>query len=307
MEEAAELAHLLKEEPEKLPLITTCCPSWVDFMEKFHPDLIEHFSSCKSPQAIVGTLTKTYFAEKTGLPPEKIFMVSIMPCTSKKFEITRAEGMFASGLQDINVSITTRELIRMIQQGGIVFSELDCLATPDSPLGEHSGAGLIFGTSGGVMEAALRSASYFVSGEDSENLEFKEIRGLEGVKEMEVAIAGKTIKVAVAHGLGNVEKVLNKVKNAMENNEEPPYQFIEVMACPGGCVGGGGQAWHVDDEKRAKRAAGLFKEDSLKSVRLSHKNPYVKELYDNFLGAPLSEKAHQLLHTHYESKKEYQR
>ena len=182
MEEASELVNRIKNDPEKLPLITTCCPSWVAYMEEFHPELKKYFSSCKSPQAIVGTLSKTYFAEKEGLDPQKIAVVSLMPCTSKKYEITRTDGMFASGYQDVDISITTREFIRMIQQHGIAFSELNCLSEPDSPLGEHSGAGLIFGATGGVMEAALRTAGFLITGDEMETLEFSEIRGIKGVK-----------------------------------------------------------------------------------------------------------------------------
>ncbi len=307
MEEASEFAHKLINEPEKLPLITTCCPSWVDFMEKFHYDMIENFSTCKSPHAILGTLAKTYYAEKVGIDADKIFMVSIMPCTSKKFEITRTEAMFASGRQDVDVSITTRELIRMIQQAGIDFNKLNCLATPDSPLGDYSGAGLIFGSSGGVMEAALRSAAYFITGEDAEQLEFAEIRGQEGLKEMETTIAGNTIRVAVAHGLAHVEECLQKVRDANASGKEPPYHFIEVMACPGGCVGGGGQAWNVDEEKRKLRAKSLFDADALKEIRQSHLNPSVKKLYEEFLDAPLSEKAHKYLHTSYKQLPKYKR
>ena len=226
MEEASEFVQRFTKTPEKLPLITTCCPAWVDFMEKFHSDMIPCFSSCKSPQSILGTLTKTYYAEKMGIDPKKIFMVSIMPCTAKKFEISRDNTMSASGQQDVDISLTTRELIRMIKQSGLDFNELNCLEMADSPLGEYSGAGTIFGSSGGVMEAALRSAHYFITGEELEDPEFKEIRGLKGVKEMEVVIAGKTIRVAVAHGLGNVETVVNKIRDALAAGEETPYHFV---------------------------------------------------------------------------------
>lgn len=305
MEEATEFVQRLKNEPGKLPLITTCCPSWVDFMEKFYPDMITYFSSCKSPHSIVGTLAKTYYAKKQGIDPKKIFMVSIMPCTSKKYEITRSESMFASGIQDVDISITTRELIRIIQQSGTVFSELDFLAEPDSPLGEYSGAGLIFGTSGGVLEAALRTASYLLTGKPSEHLEFNQIRGPEGIKEMEVEIGERKIRIAAVNGLGNVEKTLSKTIKAINNNDEPPYHFIEIMACTGGCIGGGGQAWNVDDEKRKLRSEGLFKEDGFKSVRCSHQNPYIKKLYDEFLEKPHSEKAQALLHTKYTKRSKY--
>jgi NADH-quinone oxidoreductase subunit G len=307
MEEASELAHRLQESPEELPLITTCCPSWVDFMEKFHSDMIDCFSSCKSPHAIVGTLTKTYYAEQTGVDPERIVMVSVMPCTSKKYEIGRARAMFASGQQDVDVSITTRELVRMVQQSGLTFESLNCLETADSPLGDYSGAGVIFGATGGVMEAALRSAHYFLTGEDTESPEVAEIQGLDGVKELATELAGRPLRLAVAHGLGNVEAVLARVRAAREEGTEPPYHFIEVMACPGGCIGGGGQSWHVSDAIRRARAAGLRKDDRLREVRFSHRNPSVRKLYDEFLGEPLGPTAQQYLHTAYKARPQYRR
>lgn len=307
MEEASELAERIKSASEKLPLITTCCPSWVDFMEKFHADMIEHFSTCKSPHAILGTLTKTYYAEKEGIDPESIFMVSIMPCTAKKYEITREKAMYASGEQDVDISLTTRELTRMIRQTGIALENLNCLELPDSPLGEYSGAGVIFGVSGGVMESALRSAHYFLTGEDPSELEFQSLRGLEGIKEMTVNLGGKDLRVAVAHGLGNVEEVLERVRTAKEKGEPMPYDFIEVMACPGGCIGGGGQSWNVSDTVRNQRAAGLLKEDRVQDVRTSYANPWIQKLYADFLEAPLSPKAKELLHTSYRSRPEYLR
>lgn len=307
MEEASEFAHRFLEEPDRLPLITTCCPAWVDFMEKFHDDMVGHFSSCKSPHAILGTLTKTYYAAQAGIDPEKIYMVSIMPCTAKKLEISRGESMYASGMQDVDVSLTTRELVRMIQQSGVAFRDLDCLAQPDSPLGEYSGAGIIFGATGGVMEAALRSAHYFITGNDSEELEFEPIGGLEGVKEMEVTVAGRPVRVAVAHGLANVEQVLTRVRQALADGEDPPYHFIEVMACPGGCIGGGGQSWQVNDRIRQLRAEGLRKADRLHEVRMSHRNPAVLKVYEDFLGEPLGPKAVQYLHTRYTPRRQYKR
>jgi NADH-quinone oxidoreductase subunit G len=276
-------------------------------MEKYHSDMIGHFSSCKSPHAILGTLTKTYYAEQMGISPEDIYMVSIMPCIAKKYEITRADAMFASGHQDVDASLTTREFIRMIQQAGIAFRELNCLEEADSPLGDYSGAGAIFGATGGVMEAALRSAHYFLTDEDAQDLEFETIHTLEGVKEMEVDVAGRTVRVAVAHGLAHVEQVLDRVRNALEAGQEPPYHFIEVMACPGGCIGGGGQAWHVSDEIRRLRVEGLQKVDRLCEVRMSHRNPAVLKLYEEFLGEPLGEKAEELLHTHYTARPRYKR
>ncbi|MCD8351486.1 MAG: [FeFe] hydrogenase, group A [Planctomycetaceae bacterium] len=305
MEEASELVERLKS-GKTLPLITTCCPAWVDFMEKFDADMIDHFSSCKSPQAIVGALTKSYYAEKTGIPADKIFMVSIMPCTAKKFEIVRAKEMFSSGHQDIDVSITTRELARMINQAGIEFASLPD-EQADSPLGRYTGAATIFGETGGVMEAELRSANYLWTGENGEAMEFEEIRTLEGIKELTVDVGGTKLRIAVAHGLRHVEKVVDRVRDALEKGEEVPWHFIEVMACPGGCVGGGGQFWGVNDGIRRLRAKGLESDDRGSEFRRSHENPDVKKLYDEYIGAPLSEKAHKLFHTHYTPRSQYRR
>jgi NADH-quinone oxidoreductase subunit G len=298
MEEASEFVERFVNKKGTLPLITTCCPSWVDFMEKFYTDMIEHFSSAKSPQEMMGVLSKTYYPEKNNLDASKMFMVSIMPCTSKKYEITRSDEMFASGYQDIDVVLTTRELARMIKQAGIDFNNLTN-EEPDHILGDYSGAGVIFGATGGVMEAALRTAHYFVTGQNLKEIDFKNVRGLKGVKETEVDIAGNKVKIAIAHGLGNVEYVLKKVENALAKNEELPYHFIEVMACPGGCIGGGGQPYGVTDDLRKARANGLYAHDKEKQVRFSHENPYVKQLYKEFLGKPLSKKSHKLLHTKY--------
>ncbi|MFH0917806.1 MAG: NADH-dependent [FeFe] hydrogenase, group A6 [Candidatus Omnitrophota bacterium] len=304
MEEASEFEERLLAGKRPLPLITTCCPSWVDFMEKFHGDMIEHFSSCKSPHEILGVLSKTYYAQKNKIDPSKIFMVSIMPCTSKKYEITRNSEMSASGFQDIDVVLSTRELVRMIKQAGIDFESLpdeesDCI------LGEYAGAGVIFGTTGGVMEAALRTAHYFVTGKELKKVEFENVRGLKGVKETEIEIGGKKLKIAIAHGLSNVEYIINKIREAKNNNQEIPYHFIEVMACPGGCVGGGGQPYMVTDELRIKRAQALYEDDGAKQVRASHQNPYIKRLYKEFLGKPLGEKSEKLLHVHYKARPIY--
>jgi len=306
MEEASEFEERLLSGKKPLPLITSCCPSWVDFMEKFHPDMIEHFSSCKSPHEILGVLSKTYYAKKNNIDPAKIFNVSIMPCTAKKYEITRSDEMFASGYQDVDVSLTTRELARMIKQAGIDFTTLpdeEC----DSILGEYAGAGVIFGATGGVMEAALRSAYNFITGKELGTVEFENVRGLKGVKESEVDVDGKKIKIAVAHGLGNVEYVLGRIRQAKAQGKEMPYHFVEVMACPGGCVGGGGQPYMVTDELRIKRAEGLYQDDSDKQIRCSHQNPYIKRLYEEFLEKPLSERSEKLLHTHYKGRPVYRR
>jgi NADH-quinone oxidoreductase subunit G len=304
MEEATEFVKKYTESPETLPLITSCCPAWVDFLEKFHPDMIEYFSTCKSPHQIIGVLSKTYYANIMGIDPDKIVMVSIMPCTAKKHEITRDYQMFSSGRQDIDISLTTRELSRMINQAGIDFFSLP-ESDPDHILADYSGGGVIFGATGGVMEAALRSAYYFATGENLKRIEFDNIRGLDGVKEAEIPINGNKIKVAVAHGLSHVETVLNEVRKAKENNQPTPYHFIEVMACPGGCIGGGGQPVMIDDEVRLDRSRGLYEDDKTKNIRNCHNNPYIKKLYDEFLGKPNSAKSHELLHTTYKARKDY--
>jgi iron-only hydrogenase group A len=306
MEEANEFVRRFKGDRGPLPLITTCCPSWVDFMEKFHEDMIPHFSSCKSPQAMVGALSKTYYAEKMDLDPAKVFVVSIMPCTAKKFEIIRSKEMKSSGYWDVDVSLTTRELARMIKQSGINFPNAP-EEQPDHLLGAYTGAGTIFGATGGVMEAALRTSHYLLTGENPAHLDFVKTRGLQGVKEGVANIAGNEIRFAVAHGLGNVETVLNRVRAAREAGEELPYHFIEVMACPGGCVGGGGQPYGVTDKLREKRAAGLYQEDQGGLWRCAHDNPYVQKLYEDFLGEPLGEKSEQLLHTSYHPRPTYRR
>ncbi len=298
MEEGSEFIQRFAHGKGKLPLITSCCPGWVDFMEKFHPDMINHFSSCKSPHEIVGVLSKTYYAQKKNIDPKKIYMVSIMPCTAKKNEIIRSEEMYASGCQDVDVALTTRELARMIKQAGIDFANLPD-EEPDQMLGDYTGAGVIFGTTGGVMEAALRTAYYLLNGKNMEKLDLNSIRGLDGVKVAEIAINGEKIRVAVAHGLNHVEYVLDQVRLAEKNGKELPYHFIEVMACLGGCVGGGGQPYGVTDELRIKRAAGIYQDDKAKVRRCSHENPFVQQLYKEFLGKPLGEKSEHLLHTHY--------
>jgi len=306
MEEASEFVERFAYKKGPLPLITTCCPAWVDFMEKFHTDMVEHFSSAKSPQEMMSILTKTYYAEKQKLDRKKMFMVSIMPCTAKKYEISRSQEMFTEGCQCTDVVLTTRELIRMIKQAGIDFANLPD-EEPDHLMGDYTGAGTIFGATGGVMEAALRTAYHFITKEDLKDVEFMDVRGLSGVKETSVTIQGTKVNIAVAHGLANVEYVLNKIRTAQQNNEPLPYHFVEVMACPGGCVGGGGQPYGVTDELRAARAAGLYDEDAASEIRCSHDNPFVKKLYAEFLDSPLSDKAHHLLHTKYKPRPEYRK
>jgi iron-only hydrogenase group A len=306
VEEANEFVERFTKHPERLPLITSCCPAWVDFMEKFHHDMIDNFSTCKSPHQIVGVLSKTYFARKKRIDPAKAYIVSIMPCTAKKYEITRSDEMFASGHQDIDVSLTTRELARMIKQAGIDFASLPDEES-DHILGEYSGAGTIFGVTGGVMEAALRTAYDYITGGKLKNIEFENVRGLAGVKEGTIPVGNHTVKVAVAHGLRNVESVLDRVRRARAAGEELPYHFIEVMACPGGCVGGGGQPYGVTDELRVKRGRGLYKDDEAHTVRYSHENPSVKKAYKEFLGEPLGEKSKTLLHAKYKARPEYKK
>jgi len=307
MEEGSEFIERFVNGKGTLPMITSCCPAWVDYMEKFDPDMIDHFSSCKSPHEIVGALAKTYYADKIGVPTEKMRVISVMPCTAKKFEILRSEEMFSSGFQDVDVSLTTRELARMIKQAGIDFVNLPD-EEADSPLGAYTGAGTVFGFTGGVMEAALRTVYALVTGKEmpTDALEIKPILGMDkGIKEMTMDLAGKEVRIAVAHGIGNVQALLNKVKEAKEKGEEVPYHFIEVMACTGGCVGGGGQPLGVTDEIRKARAAGLTADDEKSKQRCSHLNPDIKKLYDEFLEKPLSNRSHHLLHTHYQERKLY--
>ena len=307
MEEGTEFIERFVHGKGELPLITSCCPSWTDYMEKFAQDFIPNFSTAKSPQAMVGALTKTYYAEKMGIDPKNLFVVSIMPCTAKKFEIQRSAEMSSSGQQDIDVSLTTRELCRMIKSAGIDFRNLPEDERVDSLLGDYTGAGTIFGVTGGVMEAALRTAHWALTKERLPSMELKDIRGLDGVKEATLKVAGKDVRVAVAHCMGNIEKVLDKVRDARAKGKETPYHFIEVMACRGGCVGGGGQPYGATDEIRKQRAAGIYRDDEKSAFRCSHENPMVQKLYADFLGAPLGKKSHQLLHTGYSKRKKYKR
>ncbi len=305
MEEATEFLDRFKN-GGKLPLITSCSPGWINFCEHYYPEFIPNLSSCKSPQGMFGAVAKTYYAEKMGWDPASIFSVSVMPCTAKKFEAERSDYKTAvEGLRDIDASLTTRELARMIRKAGINFT-----AIPDdefdSPFGLGSGAGTIFGATGGVMEAALRTAYHALTGEELENFDlFKPIRGTEEIKEAELTINGVTIRVCVTSGLINARKVLDMVKSG-----EKQYDFIEVMACPGGCVNGGGQpivpaSVRNFTDVRAVRAAGLYKDDENLPVRKSHLNPDITRVYDEFFGEPGSHKAHEILHTYYEARKQY--
>ncbi|MFW5694619.1 MAG: NADH-dependent [FeFe] hydrogenase, group A6 [Alkalispirochaeta sp.] len=306
MEEASEFVKRFAKGEGKIPMITTCCPSWVDYMEKYYPEMIPNFSTAKSPQMMMGAMVKSYYAEQIEKKPEDIFHVSIMPCTSKKYEITRDEHMYSTGQRDVDVVLTTRELARMIKSAGIDFTQLED-EEADPALGIYSGAGTIFGATGGVMEAAVRSAYNFVTGRNMARVEFEPVRGLEGVKEAVVDIEGAEVRVAVAHQMGNAAEVMNRIKAAEEAGEDPPWHFIEIMACRGGCIGGGGQPYGATDEVRRKRIAGLYTDDEQSVARCSHDNPQIKAIYEKFLGEPLGEKSHQYLHTHYTARKLYQR
>ncbi len=300
MEEAHEFLDRVQN-GGVLPMITSCSPGWVKYCEHYFPDMTENLSSCKSPQQMFGAIVKSYYAEKTGIDPKDIVSVSVMPCTAKKFEIGRPDED-ANGVPDVDYSITTRELARMIRKARIRFLELPDESF-DEPLGIATGAGVIFGATGGVMEAALRTAVETLTGEELPAPDFTEVRGTAGIKEAVYHVAGMEIKVAVASGLGNARELLNKVKAGEAN-----YHFIEIMGCPGGCVNGGGQPQQPGYVRntvdiRALRAKVLYDSDAGNPLRKSHENPAIKELYDTYLGHPGSEKAHHLLHTTYVKRK----
>ena len=304
MEEATEFLGRFNKK-ENLPLITSCSPGWVKYCEHYYPEFIPNLSSCKSPQGMFGSVAKTFYAQKMGIDPEKIFVVSVMPCTAKKFEAERVDHSAVKGLADIDASITVRELARMIKKAGINFRNIPDMEF-DAPFGLGSGAGTIFGATGGVMEAALRTAYEVVTGNELTDLTtFKAVRGVEGVKEASYDLNGVTVNVAVASGLANAKKVLDMVKSG-----EKSYDFIEIMACPGGCVNGGGQpivpaSVRNFEDVRALRAAGLYNDDENLPVRKSHKNPDIKAIYDEFFGEPGSHKAHDILHTGYTERAKY--
>lgn len=295
MEEGSELLERLSKN-ENLPLITSCSPGWIKFLETFFHDLLENVSSCKSPQQMFGALAKTYFAKEYNIDPSKIVSVSIMPCTAKKFEAKRPE-MKDSGYTDVDHVITTREFIRMLKKAGIDLREIPDGKAEDL-MGQYSGAATIFGATGGVMEAALRTAYELATGKKLDIVDFEPCIGLEGIKELSVNINGTEIRGAVAHGLGNARELLNKVVEAKKKGEIA-YHFIEIMACPGGCVGGGGQPYGSTLKRRLERACGLYMEDKNLPIRKSHENPAIKKIYEDFLGKPLSHKSHELLHTEY--------
>ena len=293
MEEGHELLHRLQNKGV-LPMVTSCSPGWVNFIELMYPDLLPHLSTAKSPQQMFGALAKTYYAEKTGIDVKNIVSVSIMPCTAKKAEAVRPE-FAANGVQDVDYVLTTRELGRMIKESGIDFAALPA-EEYDAPFGIATGAGVIFGSSGGVMEAALRTVAEVVTGKTLESIDFKEVRGLAGIKEAAVPIGDLTVKIAVANTLANARIMMEKIRAG-----EADYHFIEIMACPGGCIGGGGQPVPVCEETRLNRIAAIYECDQGSQLRKSHENPAIKELYDTWLGKPLGEKSHHLLHTHYKA------
>jgi len=292
MEEASEFAHRLQH-GGKLPILTSCCPGWVKFFEHHYQDLLDIPSSCKSPHEMFGAIAKTYYAEKFGVDPAKIVVVSVMPCLAKKYEAARPE-LNTEGMKSVDYVITTRELAKMAKEAGIDFSHLKDEEF-DNPLGESTGAAVIFGTTGGVIEAALRTAYEWLTNTTLEKVDFEALRGMEGIKEATVKVNDLDVKIAVAHGLGNARKLLDRIRSG-----ESTYHAIEIMACPGGCIGGGGQPYHHGDIEILKaRINAIYEEDRGKPIRKSHENPYIKQLYEEFLGEPYSEKAHHLLHTHY--------
>lgn len=296
MEETTEFIDRVKK-GENLPILTSCCPGWVKFFEHQFPDLIYMPSTAKSPQQMFGAIAKSYYAEKINVKPEDLTVVSIMPCLAKKYEASRDEFSH-DGVPDVDIVISTRELADMLKEAGIKFTDLP-ESDYDSPLGESSGAGVIFGASGGVLEAALRTAADWLSGEDLKEIDFTAVRGLEGIKEATVNVAGIEVKAAISSGLGNARKLLEKIKQG-----EAEYHIIEIMACPGGCLNGGGQPYVRNNSSiLEKRKQAIYAEDSGKPIRKSHQNPDIIKLYDEYLGKPGSHKAHQLLHTGYTPRK----
>lgn len=303
MEEATELLDRVKN-GGVLPMITSCSPGWVNYAEYYYGDLLDHLSSCKSPHEMFGAILKSYYAEKIGVDPKNMFVVSVMPCVAKKFEKDRPE-LTNDGMKDVDAVLTTRELAKLIKRAGIRFDRLPDEAFDNDIVGEYTGAGVIFGASGGVMEAALRTAAAKITGKELEKVELTDVRGLEGIKEATYDLNGTVVKVAVAHGMKNAKVLLDQIRAGKSE-----YTFIEIMGCPGGCVAGGGQPFvkpcflpHEDDDildtYKAKRASALYLEDEMKPLRVSHKNPQITQLYDEFLGKPNSHKAHELLHTTY--------
>ena len=306
MEEATELLNRIKNNGV-LPMITSCSPGWVNYAEYFYGDQLDHLSTCKSPHQMQGAIIKSYFAEKQGLDPKNIFVVSIMPCTAKKFEKARPE-MEVEGLRDVDAVLTTRELAKLIKRSGINFNKLPDEEFDQDIMGEYTGAGVIFGTTGGVMEAALRTAYFVLTGKEHEAIKFDQVRGMKGLKEASLEINGQEIKVAIASGMKNAKVLLDDIRAG-----KSPYTFIEIMGCPGGCINGGGQPFvkpvflpnedlNILDTYKEKRAQALYSEDERQALRQSHNNTQIQALYKDFLGEPNSHKAHELLHTHYKGR-----
>lgn len=303
MEEGTELLSRIQN-GGVLPMITSCSPGWVNYAEYNYGDLLDHLSSCKSPHQMQGAIIKSYYAEKNGIDPKDIFVVSVMPCTAKKFEKEREE-MNVDGIRDVDAVITTRELARMIKRSGIIFNRLPDEEYDADIMGDYTGAGVIFGVTGGVMEAALRTVYYVLCGREHEAIEFHEVRGFDGIREASIDIDGTVVNVAVAHGMKNAKVLLDDIRAGKSK-----YHFIEIMGCPGGCIAGGGQPIvrscflpneddDILDTYKEKRANALYSEDERQVLRQSHKNPQIKALYDEYLGEPNSHKAHELLHTTY--------
>ncbi|MBS4539293.1 [Clostridium sp. D2Q-11] len=302
MEEGYELLDRLQN-GGTLPMITSCSPGWVKFCELYYPEFLDNLSSCKSPAQMTGAIIKTYYAKKNGINPEDIYVVSVMPCSAKKFEADREE-LSHNGLQDIDAVLTTRELSKMIKEARIDFLKLQDEEF-DEILGESTGAGVIFGATGGVMEAALRTVSEVVLEKELESIDFEGVRGIEGIKEATIELGDQTLNIAVVHSTGQASKVLDMIKNG-----EKEYHFIEVMGCSGGCVAGGGQPYITAQDRwtkdiRQERAKALYGEDKNKKIRKSHENPMIKKVYDEFLVKPNSHKSHELLHTHYIKREKY--
>lgn len=311
MEEGTELLDRIKN-GGVLPMITSCSPGWINYAEYNYGDLLDHLSSCKSPHQMQGAIIKTYYAEKNGIDPRDIFVVSVMPCTAKKHEKER-EQLKADGMPDVDAVLTTRELARMIKRSGIIFDRLPDEEFDPDLLGDYSGAAVIFGVTGGVMEAALRTVYYVLTGREHEGIAFEAVRGLEGIREASLDINGMTVNVAIAHGMKNAKVLLDEIRAGRSK-----YHFIEIMGCPGGCIAGGGQPLvrpcflpneddDILDTYKEKRAKALYSEDERLVLRQSHNNPQIKQLYDEFLEAPNSHKAHELLHTTYKAKEKYPR
>lgn len=294
MEESAELVHRIQN-GGVLPQITSCCPGWVKYAEQFYPELIPNLSSCKSPQQMMGAVIKSYFAQQEGLKPEEIYSVAIMPCTAKKFEAQREE-MTQAGISDVDAVLTTRELTKFLKLYGVDMFNIQPELT-DSPLGFRSTAGKLFGASGGVMEAALRTAHFKITGKELVNFQIPEIRGLESRKEAKIKIGDLELGVAVVNGMGNARALLDEIKNGRSD-----IHFIEVMACPGGCIGGGGQHIGTSEEQLRMRMKTLYAIDENETLKVSHKNPEIIDLYENFLGEPLGHNSHELLHTKYKKR-----